>query len=175
MKNSIIKKEILIIFILIIFSLILNPINLKTHALSLKGGVNKDFVPQGFYGTWGVISKLKSSNNPSLFNTGSKDIWVLSGQGNVLILENKESGAKSEVVIKDKNKEKDTLKFTREKIVEKDKEKTIYKETVDFVLMGNTFTGSDYFVIETWVDNNLMKKSEAHYSVSGVKISGTNP
>lgn len=148
---------------------------LNVHAFTLKGGVNEEYVPSGFYGTWGVISKMKSSNNPAIFNTESRDIWILSGHSNVLILENMDSGARSEIIIKHKTKEKGILKFEREKIVEKNNEKTVYREIVEFLLLKDTFSGSDKFIVENWSDGVLIKKSEATYSVSGIKISGTNP
>lgn len=165
-KINYMKKIILIVFCFLFLSV---------NAITLKGSVNEEYIPNGFYGSWAVISKLKSSNNPSIFNSESRDIWVLSGHDNVLILENLESGAKSEIVIKHKSKEKDALKFEREKVVEKNNEKTVYKEIVEFLLMHNTFTGSDKFIVENWSDGELVKKSEATYSVSGIKISGTNP
>ena len=86
---------------------------LSSNAMVLKGSVNEDYIPNGFYGTWGVISKLKSSNNPALFNSESRDVWVLSGHSNVLVLENLQSGARSEITIKQKSNKKDTLKFER--------------------------------------------------------------
>ena len=121
------KISYLFICALLFLLTVSTPLDEKAQGFSLKGTVNHEIIPKGFYGTWGVVSKLKSSNNPEVFNEHSKDIWVLSGQGNVLILENKLSGAKSEVIIKNKNKEKDTLKFSREKIVENENKKTVYK------------------------------------------------
>lgn len=148
---------------------------LSSNAMILKGSVNEDYIPNGFYGTWGVISKLKSSNNPALFNSESRDVWVLSGHSNVLVLENLQSGARSEITIKQKSNKKDTLKFEREKVVEKNGEKTVYREIVEFLLIKDIFTGNDKFIVEKWKDGVLFQKSEATYIVSGVKISGTNP
>lgn len=158
-------KKLFLIFICFLF--------FNAPAQILKGSVNEDYIPEGFYGTWGVISKLQNSNNPNLFNFESRDIWVLSGYSNILILENLQSGARSEIIIKDKSK--DVLKFQREKIVENNNKKTIYKETVEFLLNNNTFSGTDNFIIEDWNNGTLVKKNEAKYKVSGVKISGTNP
>jgi len=158
------KKFFLVLFVFLF---------LNCQAQVLKGSVNEDYIPDGFYGTWGVISKLNDSNNPNLFNSQSKDIWVLSGYSNVLILENLQSGARSEIIIK--TKEKDSLKFEREKVVKNNNKKTIYKETVEFILSGDRFRGFDNFVVEDWENNKLIKKNIAKYSVSGVRISGTNP
>lgn len=144
-------------------------------AQPLKGGVSEEYVPKGFYGSWGVISKLKKSTNPTMFNYESRDIWVLSGYGDVLILENLESGAHSEIEIKEKNKDGKTLKFHRQKIVDKGNTKIIYKETVSFVLSGKNFSGSDSFIVEQYQNDELKSTDSAQYEVEGVKISGDNP
>ena len=52
----------------------------------------------------------------------------------------------------------------------------IYKETFEFTLLGNNFTGTDDFIIEHYNEQNkLIKKDEARYSVAGVRISGQGP
>ena len=144
------------------------------NAELLKGNVSEAYIPKGFYGSWGVISKLDSSNNPAIFNKESRDIWTLSGYNNILILENLQNGARSEIEIKEKSK-KDNLKFDRKRIVEKDNEKIIYKEMVEFKLYGNSFSGVDKFIVETYEKNVLKEKSEAKYIIQGVKISGEKP
>lgn len=158
--------------LLIVFSFLF----LSANALSLKGGVYEEYIPNGFFGSWGVISKLESSNNPVLFNRESRDIWTLSGHSNVLILQNIESGAYSEIIIKDKNKDGKTLKFQREKTVEENGTKIKYKEIVSFELFGNNFSGKDKFIVERYDKNNiLIKKDEAVYLIEGVKFSGKSP
>jgi len=145
-----------------------------THAEALKGGVIEEYVPKGFYGSWGVISKLKSTNNPSKFNYESKDIWILSGQGNILILQNLESGAYSEITIKEKSIEGKTLKFDRQKTIKTKEGKEIHKEGVIFTLLGKNFSGTDNFIVESYdKNNNLLKTDSALYRVEGVKISGS--
>ena len=161
-------KKILSILVLFLF--------FSANAQMLKGGVSEDYIPKGFFGSWGVISKLNSSNNPTLFNYESRDVWMLSGYGNTLILENLESGARSEITIKDKSVDGKTLKFEREKIVKENGKKVVYKETVSFVLYGNNFSGTDDFVVERYdSDDEFVKKDSAKYVISGVRISGTNP
>ena len=71
-------------------------INLS-YAETLKGGTSYDEAIKGFFGTWHVTSKIESSNNYSMFNKMSVDIWNLSGVGNVLFLENGLTGAKSSI------------------------------------------------------------------------------
>ena len=149
---------------------------LSANAETLKGGLSEDYIPTGFFGSWGVISKLSSSNNPVMFNYESRDVWMLSGYGNVLVLENLESGARSEITIKDKTHDGKTLKFVREKTVQEGGKKVVYKEIVSFVLYGNNFSGTDDFIVERYdTENKLEKKDSAKYSISGVRISGTNP
>ncbi len=161
-------KKILSILVLFLF--------FSVNAQMLKGGVSEDYIPKGFFGSWGVISKLNSSNNPTLFNYESRDVWMLSGYGNKLILENLESGARSEITVKDKSVDGKTLKFEREKIVKENGKKVVYKETVSFVLYGNNFSGTDDFVVERYdSDDKFVKKDSAKYVISGVRISGTNP
>ncbi len=145
-------------------------------AVSLKGGVSEEYIPKGFFGSWGVISKLNSSNNPTVFNFESRDIWTLSGYNNILILENLESGARSEIEVKDKSKDGNSLKFERKKIVIEKGLKIIYKETVSFRLQGNNFSGTDNFIIERYNKNGkLEKKDIASYTIAGIKISGSSP
>ena len=161
-------KKILLILLLFLF--------LNTQATTLKGGVIEEYIPKGFYGSWGVISKLQKSNNPTMFNYQSKDIWILSGHNNILILQNLESGAISEIQVNEKTTDGKTLKFYREKISKNEDFKLIYKETVQFKLSGNNFSGSDDFVVEKYDKKGaLLEKNEANYRVEGVKISGDKP
>ncbi|MBQ8848126.1 MAG: hypothetical protein IJ003_04200 [Candidatus Gastranaerophilales bacterium] len=150
-------------------------INLCAIGEPLRGGVIEEYIPDGFFGSWGVISKIKDSNNPMMFNTQSRDVWMLSGYSNILILENLESGAKSEITIKEKSLDNKTLKFERQKIIEKSGIKTIYKEIVSFILDGNNFKGTDNFIVEKYKNNKLLEKNYANYTISGVRISGKSP
>ena len=142
------------------------------HGISLKGGVAKEYIPEGFFGSWGVISKMQSSNNPTAFNFESRDIWMLSGHGNILILENLESGAKSEIVVNEKSIDGKTLKFKRTKEVKLKNGRDFYTEIVEFKLQGDAFSGTDIFKIERFnQENKKTKTDEATYIISGVKIS----
>lgn len=156
------------VFLILVFLFFLN-----VQAISLKGGISETYVPKGFFGSWGVISKLESSNNLNMFNKQSRDIWTLSGYEDVLILENIESGARSEIKIKEKPQDGKTLKFKREKTINKNNLKIIYKETVSFVLKNKSFSGVDEFTVEKYDSNNtLLEKNIAKYHIEGVKISG---
>jgi len=145
-------------------------------AETLKGGAVYEVIPKGFFGVWHVTSKMQSSNNPKMFNKLSVDIWNLSGAGNVLILENAMTGAKSSIQIEADNKKLDgkTLKFMRIKEERSGKYKYIQTESPEFVLDGNIFRGFDTFIIEKYEDNKLISKDIVKYIVIGQKISGEN-
>lgn len=156
--------------LLLIFMLFFLPVNAEV----LKAGIEESYVPVGFYGSWGVISKLKTCTNPDLFNYESRDIWTLSGYGANLALENIETGAYSEITLKEKSTDGKTLKFEREKVVNNAENKIVYKEIVCFILNGNNFSGSDSFVVEKYSKSGtLISKDSANYRVEGVKIAGS--
>ena len=47
---------------------------------------------------------------------------------------------------------------------------------MSFVLNGNNFKGEDNFIVEDYDKNNkLIKKNHANYTISGIRISGSNP
>ncbi len=148
---------------------------LFANSETLKGGVYQEYIPKGFFGSWGVISKLNSATTPQKFNYESKDIWTLSGYSNILILQNLESGAYSEIEIKEKSIEGKTLKFERQKTVKTKEGKQIHKETVQFCLSGNNFSGTDKFVVENYDrENNFKNADTATYNIEGVRISGSD-
>ena len=159
-------RKIILLFVCFLFSF--------AGSETLKGGVYQEYIPKGFFGSWGVISKLNSATTPQKFNYESKDIWVLSGYSNILILQNIESGAYSEIKIKEKSIEGKTLKFERQKTVRTKEGKQIHKETVEFCLLGNNFSGTDKFIVENYdKNNNFTTADTATYNIEGVRISGS--
>lgn len=158
-------KKLLIIFILI-FS-----INC-THAEVLRATVVRDEIPKGFFGTWHVTSKLVETNNSELFNPMSVDIWTLGGYGNTLILENVQSGASSSINVESqKNLDGKTLKFERVKSNMRGNMKIVQRESPVFTLNGRIFQGFDTYIIERYVNNQLIQKDVVKYKVIGQKIS----
>lgn len=148
-------------------------LQISTPAEVLKGGATYDEIPKGFFGVWHVTSKMETSNNPKMFNILSVDIWNLSGYGNVLILENAMTGAKSSIQVQpQKSYDGKTLKFTRVKEEKQGKYKVVQKESPEFVLDGNIFRGFDTFIIEKYEDKKLISKDIVKYKVIGQKISG---
>lgn len=139
----------------------------------LRATVTKDEIPKGFFGTWHVTSKIAETNNRELFNPVSVDIWTLGGYGNTLILENVQSGASSSIQVESqKNLDGKTLKFQRVKTDTRGNMKIVQKESPEFKLNGNIFTGYDTYIIERYVNNQLIKKDVVKYKVVGQKISG---
>lgn len=159
------------IFIILIFFFVSS---LPSCCETLKGGTVYDVIPKGFFGTWKVISKMESSNNPSMFNKISVDIWNLSGAGNVLVLENAVTGAKSSIQVESKQGSFDgkTLKFQRVKEETSGGYKYIQRESPEFVLDGNIFKGYDTFIVEKYKEGKLISKDVVKYVVLGKKVSG---
>lgn len=159
------KKSLLLFFVLIFQTPCFTEV--------LRGGASYDNIPKGFFGVWHVTSKMESSNNPFIFNKLSVDIWNLSGAGNILILENTQSGARSSIQVSpQRNYDGKTLKFTRIKEEMEGKHRIIQRETPEFVLENNIFRGFDTFIIEKYEDNKLISKDVVKYKVIGQKISG---
>lgn len=147
---------------------------MPTNSETIRGGTTYDVIPKGFFGTWRVISKMETSNNPSIFNKLSVDIWNLSGAGSVLVLENAVTGAKSSIQVQPAGNSFDgkTLKFQRVKEEISGKYKYIQRESPEFVLNGNVFKGYDTYIVEKYENNKLISKDVVKYVVIGQKISG---
>jgi hypothetical protein len=135
-------------------------------ATMLKGYVES--VPPTFWGTWRVKSKLISSDNPVIFKTKSLDIWNISQEGDVIILNNPFSGARGEVTINSvKNK---TITFTKKG----NYDNKILTDTVEITIEENYFGGVNRLILETIsdVDGKVLKTETAQYSITGEKIGG---
>lgn len=158
--------------LLLIYALFILTINCCC-AETLRATVVKDEIPKGFFGTWHVTSKMVETNNSELFNPLSVDIWTLGGYGNTLILENVQSGASSSITVESqKNLDGKTLKFVRVKSNTRGNMKIVQRESPVFTLKGDIFQGFDTYVIERYVNNQLIKKDVVKYKVVGQKISG---
>ena len=48
-----------------------------SNAFSLKGGVSEEYIPAGFYGSWGVISETKETYL-EIFDNGEAHYYVVS-------------------------------------------------------------------------------------------------
>lgn len=125
-------------------------------------------VPQGFFGTWKVISVQVYSNNPFLFNSMNVDYWKLEKLNNHLTLTNPESGATATVTL-DEVKD-NTIKFVRtsdtpyEKVV----------ETPEITLNGENFYGTDTITINKYKNGTLIGQEMVKFKVKGIKQSGAS-
>lgn len=141
----------------------------------MRGSTSFTEVPEGFFGTWHVTSKMESATNISMFNKMSVDIWNLSGAGNILILENVLTGASSNIKVEGATDNLDgkKLKFTRVKEFSTEGFRYKHIETPEFVLSGNIFKGYDTFRVEKYdLKNNLISVDVVKYKVVGQKIAG---
>ncbi len=140
-------------------------------AKTLKAGVSIDSVPEAFYGAWRVVSKIDKQSAKSInFRPSMIDVWNLSRSGNVINLNNPFTGASASVTVDyvDGN----IIRFTKTEEYENKK----LTDTVDLKLNGETFTGINTIVLETFstYDNSLIQKDTALYILKGEKISGSS-
>ena len=147
---------------------VLTPANEKDPQL-ITGSVSLvENMPEGFFGTWKVLSVQVYSNNPFMFNSTSVDIWKLEKRNNNLILTNPESGATAMVTLKEV--QNNTIKFIRtsdtpyEKVV----------ETPHITLNGENFYGPDTIVINKYQNNTFIGKEVVQFKVKGIKQSGAS-
>ena len=147
---------------------ILTPANDKDPQL-ITGSVSLiESVPDGFYGTWKVVSVQVYSNNPFMFNSTSVDIWKLEKRNNNLILTNPESGATATVTLEEvKN---NTIKFVRKS--SSPYEKVV--ETPEITLSGENFFGTDTIVIKKKKNDTFIGKEVVQFKVKGIKQSGAS-
>ena len=83
------------------------------------------------------------------------------------------TGASSSIQVESqKNLDGKTLKFQRVKSNTRGNIKIVQKESPEFRLDGNIFTGYDTYIIERYVNNKLIQKDIVKYKVVGQKISG---
>jgi hypothetical protein len=122
-------------------------------------------VPNTFYGTWRVVSKMTSSNS-GIFKEKSLDVWNLSRTGDVITLYNLFNGAKAQITVS----EADTrhVIFTKN-AKQKDKELV---DTVEININGDSFEGVDKIMIKTYVNGKIEKTESAKYHITGEKIGG---
>jgi len=138
----------------------------------LKAGVSiVDSVPGNFYGTWRVLAKIDKQSGSVNFRPLAVDLWNLSRSGNVINLNNPFTGASGSV--KMDYVDGNMIRFTKTGDYEGNQKLT---DTVDLKLNGDTFTGINTLVLETYsaLDNTLIKKDTALYILKGEKISGSS-
>lgn len=137
----------------------------------LQAGISlDDMVPDKFFGTWRIQSKLLETNAKGFFKNDNIDLWNISKSNSVITLENPFSGAKASISIK----EVSDTKIIFEK--EGHYDNKILSDTVELYLDGDSFRGYNYLKLNTVseVDGRIMDTQTAKYSLYGDKISGYN-
>lgn len=155
-------KKILLIFIILLFPF--------TYGATLSGGVSQN-VDNGFMGNWLVKGSLDSEPVKG-FQAATHQFWNLSKKNNVIVLENRLTGARGEVKVDEAfSGEKSYLKFTN--ICKNGDPKTyqiILKETPEIYLNGDEFEGIDTFEIKKYKNGALHQKEVVKYRIIGKRI-----
>ena len=98
------------IFVLMCCFLLSANLVLANETVLLKGSVVK--VPDTFFGSWRVVSKLVDTDSPISFKEKGVDLWNISLENNVIKLSNPFSGAVAELNVE--NTSSDSVTFTKE-------------------------------------------------------------
>lgn len=132
----------------------------------LTGSVT--MVPNSFYGTWRVTSKIIDTDSPITFKQNSLDLWNLSRTNNVITLSNPFNGAKADITI---NKAETNYVVFKKSGKYGNK---ILTDTVEIELNGDTFKGFDSIQLDTYSDvsGKIIKSETAKYAIVGEKIAG---
>lgn len=144
-------------------------IGISVQAEILQAGVSKvDMLPDDFFGSWRVVTKIDKQSGSIYFKSNTIDLWNLSRNGDVINLNNPFTGASASVKLD--YVEGNIIRFT--KTGDYDNKKLT--DTVDLKLDGDTFTGINSLKLETFstYDNSLIKTDTALYILKGEKISG---
>lgn len=137
----------------------------------LQTGISLDEkVPDMFFGTWRINSKLLETNSKGVFKNDNIDLWNISRANSVITLDNPFSGAKASISIR----EVEGNKIVFEKEGRYDNK--ILSDMVELYLEGDTFKGYNYLKLNTVseIDGRIMGTQTAKYSLYGDKISGYN-
>ena len=138
--------------------------------LTLSAGVSVEEIPEAFFGSWRITSKLESTNSYKTFKPTGCDLWNLSRVGDTVTLSNPFTGAKAEISVR--AVEGNLVVFSKKAPYDN----KVLTDTVSIRLGENTFTGINTLSLESFslVDNHLMKTETARYLIKGEKISGDN-
>lgn len=160
-------KKLICIFFLALFTIV--PVFFcfsQVYAEVLTGSVSA--VPDSFFGTWRVVSKLVDTDSPATFKENNLDLWNLSKLGDVITLCNPFNGAKADITVNKSDCKSITFvktgKYGGKNLT----------DTVEIRLGNDTFEGVDTIQLETYsnVDGKIIKTETAKYSVKGEKIAG---
>lgn len=164
--------RLLLLFLLVLsVTFVFSPVVNADEGIVLKTGVSlNEMVPDKFFGTWRIKSKLLETNVKGIFKNDNVDLWNISKTNSVITLDNPFSGAKASISIK----EVDGNKVVFEK--EGRYNNKLLCDRVELYLDGDTFNGYNYLRLNTVseIDGRIMDTQTAKYSLYGDKISGYN-
>lgn len=137
-----------------------------TETKLLTTGIS--LVPDTFFGTWRVVSKLVETDSPATFKENNTDLWNLNRVGNVITLRNPTNGAFADITV---NKANQTFIVFSKRGENGNK---ILTDTVEITLNSNTFVGTNTLKLDTYSDVNgrIIKTETAKYAIKGEKIYG---
>ncbi len=125
-----------------------------------------DNLPKELFGSWVVASIQTYTNNRELVAPPSIDYWNIYRSGNVLTLENPQTGAKASVTL-DAVKQ-NTVSFTRKKKTPTEE----VTETPTITISGENFAGKDKMLVKKYKNNVLVKTDVVEFFISGRKVGG---
>lgn len=158
-----------ILFICLIVFLFYPVCPVLAEGMVLKAGVSlSDRVPQGFFGSWKIVSVMTYSNNKKIFNEVTTDYWNLSKQDDVITLSNPVSGAEASVTVEDVKGNQ--IKFTH---VTKGRNAKM-TETPTLTLNGENFHGTDKIIIEKYKYGEKVSTDVVVYKITATKLSGNS-
>lgn len=153
-------------FIILLTILFLSPC---VNSQVLEAGVSIENVPKALYGTWRVNAKLDRTNSYKSFRPQGVDYWNLSRNGDVVNLNNPNTGADADVLMN--NVEGNLVIFTKTSPFDNNK---VLTDKVSIRIEGNKFSGINELKLESYslIDNSLMKTETAVYLIEGEKVAG---
>lgn len=160
-----------LLFILLSVILSCQPAVIADEGIVLKTGVSlNEMVPDKFFGTWRIKSKLLETNANGVFKNDNVDLWNISKDNSVITLDNPFSGARASISIKEVNGNK--IVFEKEGRYDN----KLLSDRVELYLDGDSFNGYNYLRLNTVseIDGRIMDSQTAKYSLYGDKISGYN-
>lgn len=160
-----------LLFIMLSVILSCLPAALADEGIVLKTGVSlNEMVPDKFFGTWRIKSKLLETNANGVFKNDNVDLWNISKDNSVITLDNPFSGARASISIKEVNGNK--IVFEKEGRYDN----KLLSDRVELYLDGDSFNGYNYLRLNTVseIDGRIMDSQTAKYSLYGDKISGYN-
>ena len=160
-----------LLFILLSVILSCQPAVFADEGSVLKTGVSlNEMVPDKFFGTWRIKSKLLETNANGVFKNDNVDLWNISKDNSVITLDNPFSGARASISIKEVNGNK--IVFEKEGRYDN----KLLSDRVELYLDGDSFNGYNYLRLNTVseIDGRIMDSQTAKYSLYGDKISGYN-